>query len=312
MLYATVLGWPGSSLTIKTLSSDRINLSSLSSVKLLGNTAGTYIDLPAPAQNSSGLTVTLPSSAPYGANAYVLKLSFSGTIPGMLPSAGVVAFADVNYTGSSAPFTLGDYTAADLSTAGLGARTISSLRPAPGYQVIGYSGDNFTGTSWTFTGDNSDLRVTGNNDQITSLRVQFNPATYFRITNVTDGLALDSGGGVASGSNLKQWTPDSSTNLQWQAEAVSGGYYKLVNRTNGMVADGWGETANGSAARQAPWNGGTNQQWTITHRGNAGYSITNRTTGLALDGGGTVDSGSVTKQWTYGSSTNLLWTFTAL
>ncbi|MFI7296362.1 alpha-L-fucosidase [Streptomyces sp. NPDC050121] len=312
VLYATVLGWPGTSLTIKTLSSDRINLSSLTSVKLLGSTAGTYIDLPTPTQSSSGLTVTLPSSAPYSANAYVLKLSFSGTIPAMAPLAGAVAFTDVNYTGGSAAFALGDYTAADLTAAGLGTRSISSLRPGPGYQVIGYSADNFTGTAWTFTADNPDLRVTGNNDQITSLRVQFNPSTYFRLTNVTDGLALDSGGNVASGSNLKQWTWDGSSNLQWQAVDVGGGYYKLVNRTNGMVADGWGATGDGSAARQAAWNGGTNQQWKITHRGGGSYSIANRTTGLVLDGGGNVASGSVTKQWTYGSSTNLLWTFTAL
>jgi alpha-L-fucosidase len=312
VLYATVLGWPGSSLTIKTLSSDRINLSSLTSVKLLGTTAGTYIDLPTPAQNSTGLTVTLPSSAPYSANAYVLKLAFSGTIPALRPLAGAVAFADVNYTGNAGVFAVGDHTAADLSAAGLGAGTLSSLRPAPGYQVIGYSGDDFTGTSWTFTTENPDLRVTGNNDRIRSLRVQFNPATYFRITNATNGLALDSGGDVASGSNLKQWTWNGSSNLQWRAEAIGGGYYRLVNRTNGMVADGWGATADGSPARQAPWNGGTNQQWTITHRGGDRYSIANRTTGLVLDGGGNVDSGSVTKQWTYGSSTNLLWTFTAV
>ncbi|WP_369167415.1 alpha-L-fucosidase [Streptomyces sp. R28] len=311
-LYATVLGWPGSSLTIKTLGSDRINLSSLTSVKLLGSTAGTYIDLPTRTQNSSGLTVTLPSSAPYSANAYVLKLSFSGTIPGLRPLTGAIGFKDVNYTGDYALLTVGDHTAADLTAIGLGAATLSSLRPAPGYQVIGYAGDNFTGTSWTFTADNPDLRVTGNNDRITSLRVQFNPATYFRITNATNGLALDSGGNVASGSNLKQWTWDGSSNLQWHAEAVGGGYYRLVNRTNGMVADGWGATDNGSPARQAAWNGGTNQQWTITHRGGDSYSIANRTTGLVLDGGGNVDSGSLTKQWTYGSSTNLLWTFTAL
>ncbi|MCW8375863.1 alpha-L-fucosidase [Streptomyces justiciae] len=312
VLYATVLGWPGSSLTIKTLASDRINLSSLASVKLLGSTANTYIDLPAPAQNSSGLTVSLPSSAPYSAGAYVLKLAFSGAIPGLRPLAGAVAFADVDYTGRSAVLMVGDHTAADLTTAGLGPGMLSSLRPAPGYRVIGYSGDDFTGTSWTFTADNPDLRVTGNNDRITSLRVQFNPATHFRITNVTNGLALDSGGNVASGSNLKQWTWDGSPNLQWVAEAVEGGWYKLVNRTNGMVADGWGATADGSAARQAPWNGGTNQQWRITHRGGDRYSIANRTTGLVLDGGGDVSSGSLTKQWTYGTSTNLLWTFTAL
>ncbi|KFF98665.1 alpha-L-fucosidase [Streptomyces scabiei] len=312
VLYATVLGWPGSSLTIKTLSRDRINLSSLTSVKLLGSTADTYIDLPTPTQNASGLTITLPSSAPYNANAYVLRLDFSGAIPALRPLAGAIAFTDVNYTGKAAVLTVGDYTAADLTAAGPGPRTLSSLRPAPGYRVIGYSGDNFSGTSWTFTAENPDLRVTGNNDQITSLRVQFNPATYFRITNATNGLALDSGGNVASGSELKQWTWNGNNNLQWQAERVEGGYYRLVNRTNGMVADGWGATSNGSVARQAAWNGGTNQQWTITHRGGDRYSIANRTTGLVLDGGGNVDSGSSTKQWAYDSSTNLLWTFTAL
>ncbi|MDQ0596475.1 alpha-L-fucosidase [Streptomyces canus] len=312
VLYATVLGWPGSSLTIKTLASYRIDLSSLTSVKLLGPTSGTYIDLPAPTQSASGLTVTLPSSAPYSAGAFVLKLTFSGTIPALRPLVGATAFTDVNYTGNAAVLALGDYTAADLTAVGPGPRTLSSLRPAPGYQVIGYSGDTYTGTAWTFTADNPDLRATGNNDLITSLKVQFNPATYFRITNATNGLALDSGGDVASGSNLKQWTSGDSTNLQWQAVAVAGGYYKLVNRTNGMVADGWGATADGSPARQAPWNGGTNQQWTITHRGGGRYSIANRTTGLVLDGGGNVSSGSVTKQWSYDTSTNLLWTFTAL
>ncbi|MFJ3779995.1 alpha-L-fucosidase [Streptomyces sp. NPDC090075] len=312
VLYAAVLGWPGSSLTIKTLNSDRIDISSLTSVKLLDSTAGNYIDLSTPTQSASGLTVSLPSSAPYSANAYVLKLAFSGTIPSLRPLAGAVAFKDVNYSGTGAVLAVGTYTAADLSAAGLDALTLSSLRLAPGYQVIGYSGDSFTGTSWTFTADNPDLRVTGNNDKVTSLKVQFNPSTYFKVVNVTDGLALDSGGNVASGSNLKQWTWDGSNNLQWQAVEVGGGYYKLVNRTNGMVADGWGATSNGSAARQAAWNGGNNQQWTITHRGDGRYSIANRTTGLVLDGGGNVSSGSVTKQWAYGSSTNLLWTFTAL
>ena len=311
VLYATVLGWPGSSLTIKTLGSDQINLSSLTSVKLLDSTAGNYINLPTPVQTSSGLTVSLPSSAPYNANAYVLKLSFSGGIPALRPTTGAVAFKDVNYTGPDAVLAVGDYTGAQLQQAGLGTLSVSSLRLAPGYRLIGYAGDNFSGTSWTFTADNPDLRATGNNDQITSLKVQFNPSAYFRVANVTNSLALDGGGNVASGSDLKQWTWDGSSNLQWQAVDIGNGYYRLVNRTNGMVADGWGATSDGSTARQAAWNGGNNQQWTITDRGLGRYSITNRTTGLALDGGGSVPSGSVAKQWTYNTSTNLLWTFTA-
>ncbi|MCX3058299.1 alpha-L-fucosidase [Streptomyces beihaiensis] len=314
VLYATVLGWPGSTTTISTLASGRIDLGTLTSVQLLGPDAGTHTTLPTPTQSGDGLHITLPSSsAPFSALAYVLKFTFSGRIPALSPASGVVtAFSDVDYSGTGANLTLGGYTAAQLRSAGLPARTISSLRIPAGYQVTGYSGDDFSGTAWTFTTDNSDLRATGNNDAITSLKITFNPATYFRLTNVTDGLVLDSGGNVSTGGNLKQWTWNGSTNLQWQAVEVGGGYYKLVNRTNGMVADGWGYTAGGSVARQAPWNGGTNQQWKITDRGNGRYTVANRTTGLVLDGGGDVASGSVTKQWPYGSSTNLLWTFTAL
>ncbi|MDX2939708.1 alpha-L-fucosidase [Streptomyces ipomoeae] len=307
-LYATVLGWPGSSLTIKTLSSSRINLGSLTSVKLLDSTAGTYIDLPNRTQDSSGLKVNLPSSAPFSAPMYVLKLTFSGQIPTLQPVDGALVFTDVNYTGTSAALGLGDYTADQLDLHGIPALSISSLKLAPGQQIVAYSGDNFTGTQWTFTADNADLRVTGQNDKITSLKVQFNPSTYLKIINYTDGLALDSGGNVADGSALKQWHWFDSANLQWQAVEVGGGYYKLVNRANGMVADSWGATNNGATCKQLDWNGHTNQQWKITHRGGGQYNIVNRTTGKCLDGGGNVPEGSVAKLWDWGNSTNLQWT----
>jgi alpha-L-fucosidase len=298
---------------VSTLGSSRINLGSLSSVQLLNSTAGTYIGLPAPTQDAAGLHVTLPSaSAPFSALAYVLKLTFSGQIPFLQPLTGAVVYQDVNYSGSSAVLTIGNYTADQLALAGLPNLSLSSLRLAPGYQIIGYSGDNYTGTVWTFTADNADLRTTGNNDAVASMKVQFNPATWFRITNVTDGLVLDSGGNVASGSALKQWTWNGSTNLQWQAVELGNGYYKLVNRTNGMVVDGGGATSNGAAAIEAPWNGGTNQQWRIAHQGDGRYNIINRTTGLVLDGGGAVPSGSPTKQWPGNGSTNLRWTFTVV
>ncbi|MEU5396025.1 alpha-L-fucosidase [Streptomyces tibetensis] len=311
-LYATVLGWPGSSLTIGTLNSDRIDLASLRSVKLLDDKAGHYITLSKPVQAATGLKVSLPAAAPFQAHAYVLKLEFSGQIPGLRPLRGAVAFPDSGYRGPAAVLAVGDYDGQQLELAGLGPRSLSSLRLAPGYQVTGYSGDDFTGTSWTFTTDLPDMRGTGGNDKVASLRVQFAPSSYFRITNVTDGLALDSSGDVASGSDLKQWSWDNSPNLHWQVVEVGGGYYKLVNRANGMVADGWGAAADGSTARQAAWNSGSDQQWRITHRGDGRYSIANRTTGLVLDGGGNMPSGSVTKQWTYDGSTNLMWTLTAL
>ncbi|MFF4628124.1 alpha-L-fucosidase [Streptomyces griseorubiginosus] len=313
VLYATVLGWPGSALNISTLNSARINVGSLTSAQLLNPTAGTYTSLPTPTQDSAGLHVTLPSSsAPFSALAYVVKLTFSGQIPTLKPLSGAVAYQDVNYLGGSAVLQVGSYTADQLSLAGLPSRTLSSLKLAPGHQIIGYSGDNFTGTAWTFTADTADLRPSGTNDAVVSMKVQLNPSAWFRITNVTDGLVLDSGGNVPSGSNLKQWTWNGSTNLQWQAVELGTGYYKLVNRANGMVADGGGATTNGSPALEATWDGSTKQQWQLRYQGGGRYWITNRATGLVLDGGGNVPSGSVTKQWSGNSSTNVQWTFTAV
>ncbi|TCC00471.1 alpha-L-fucosidase [Micromonospora zingiberis] len=316
VLYATILGWPGSTVNITTLASNRINLSSLAGVQLLGSTAGSYINLPTRTQDATGLRITMPSaSAPFSAPAYVVKLTFNGPIPtlggGPTVSPPVSVYQHTGYE-NGVNLAVGSYTAAQLQAAGVGLRTISSVRVTAGHQLVGYANDNFSGTSWTFTSDNADLRNTGNNDAIASLRVTFNPATYQRITNVTNGLVLDSGGNVASGAQLKQWSWDSSTNLQWQLVDLGTGYHRIVNRTNGMVVDGFGATSSGAAAQQAPWNGSNNQQWQITDQGNRRYRIANRATGLVLDGGGQVASGSIVKQWSWDGSTNLLWTITAV
>ena len=228
VLYATLLGWPGGTATIATLSSSRINLSTLTSVRLLGSAAGTYIDLPAGTQDGAGLHITLPSAAPYGAPAYVLKLTFSGTIP-----------------------------------------------------ALG-SGGSGTPTGWA------------------------------RITNVSTGLVLDGGGNVGSGSQLKQWNYDGSTNLQWQLVALTSGWYRVVNRTNSLVADSGGNSASGALAIETSWNGGNNQQWRLNDMGSGRFQIINRGTGTALDSGGVNTVGAPVKLWAPDSSTNLQWTITAV
>jgi alpha-L-fucosidase len=135
---------------------------------------------------------------------------------------------------------------------------------------------------------------------------------WARIANATTGLVLDSGGNVGSGSALKQWTWDGSTNLQWQFVDLGGGWYRIVNRTNGMVADSWGNTANGANAMQAPWNGGNNQQWRLNNLGNGRYQIINRGTGTALDGMGRTAVGSTSGLWAPNGNTNNQWTITAV
>ncbi|SEF37591.1 alpha-L-fucosidase [Amycolatopsis pretoriensis] len=148
--------------------------------------------------------------------------------------------------------------------------------------------------------------------QIPSLGSGPVPTSWVRIANVTTGLVLDSGGSVAAGSVLKQWSYDGSTNLHWQLADLGTGYHRIVNRTNGLVADSGGRTGNGVNAVQSAWTGGDNQQWRLTALGNGRYQIVNRGTGTALDGAGSMTAGSAVVLWAPNGSTNNQWTVTAV
>ncbi|MFE9667515.1 glycoside hydrolase N-terminal domain-containing protein [Microbispora bryophytorum] len=180
------------------------------------------------------------------------------------------------------------------------------------YQVV----DAETGGAVTVTKPEADVIAlpgqAGRTYRLTGSGGGSTPTGYVRIANATTGLALDSGGNVASGSNLKQWNWDGSTNLQWQLVDLGGGWYRIVNRTNGMVADSWGNTANGANARQSAWNGGNNQQWRLNDLGNGRYQIVNRGTGTSLDGMGYTTAGSAVGMWTPNSNTNNQWTITTV
>ncbi|NJP96120.1 glycoside hydrolase family 95 protein [Nonomuraea sp. FMUSA5-5] len=173
--------------------------------------------------------------------------------------------------------------------------------------------DAATGEAVTVTRPESDvIGLTGQAGHTYRMTASGPPAAYVRIANVTTGLVLDSGGNVASGSVLKQWSWDGSTNLQWQLVDLGSGWYRIVNRTNGMVIDSWGSTANGASARQAAWSGGNNQQWRLNSTGNGRYQIINRGTGTALDGMGNSTAGSTVALWAPNSSTNNQWTVTGV
>jgi alpha-L-fucosidase len=82
VLYSIILGWPGNGAMSRmtTLNSKRFDVSGMTGVSLLGATAGTYIPL-GYSQDTAALRVTMPSTQPYTALAYVLKLTFSSHIP---------------------------------------------------------------------------------------------------------------------------------------------------------------------------------------------------------------------------------------
>ncbi|MEV6443343.1 alpha-L-fucosidase [Amycolatopsis sp. NPDC051716] len=307
VLYATVLAWPGATADLTTLSGKRIDLNSLRRVELLGAPGALKYT-----QDASALHVTLPAAKPYESPAYVLKLTFDGPIPAVGPASGATVFADVGYRGASAALGVGSYTAAQLQARNIRPRTISSIWPGDGYQALGYPGDDLAGTPGKYVTATPDLRTSGFNDTIVSLRIAFDPARWFRIVNVTSGLAVDGGGAVAAGSPLKVWTPDGSTNLQFRVEDAGDGFVKLTNRTDGLVIDGAGATTAGGNPVQSAYTGAASQQWSITDTGGGVCVIANRASGLVLDGGGSVPSGSPLKVWSDDGSSNLRWLFSVV
>ncbi|MDH2430780.1 glycoside hydrolase N-terminal domain-containing protein [Sphaerisporangium sp. TRM90804] len=173
--------------------------------------------------------------------------------------------------------------------------------------------DTTSGAAVTVTKPESDvIRLTGEAGRAYRMSGKAAAGGHVRIANATTGLVLDSGGNVASGANLKQWTWDGNNNMQWQLVDLGGGWNRIVNRTNGMVADSWGNTANGAVCRQAAWNGGNNQQWRLNSTGNGRYQIINRGTGTALDGMGNSTAGSNVAMWAPNTNTNNLWTIIAV
>ncbi len=84
-VYAIVLGWPGNGkqVTMTAVTPGRFALGS-GKVFLFGPTGGAPIPLQA-SQDGSGLHVTLPSTQPYTAVAYAMKISKSGTVPAPTP-----------------------------------------------------------------------------------------------------------------------------------------------------------------------------------------------------------------------------------
>jgi alpha-L-fucosidase len=224
VLYAIVLGWPGGTLHIATLGSNRINLSTLTSARLLGPTAGTYLDLPNRTQDGSGLHLTMPSSAPFSALAYVVKLTFAGQIPAL----------------GSGPTPTGYVKIANVTT---GLVLDSGGSVGFGSVVKQWSDVSSPNLQWQL------VDVGGG---------------YYRIVNRANGMVVDSWGNGANGASALQAPWNGGNNQQWRLNSLGNGRYQLVNRGTGTALDGMGNATVGSTVCMWVPNGSTNNHWTIT------------------------------------------------
>lgn len=77
-------------------------------------------------------------------------------------------YQDTAYGGTAVSLPVGSYSTAQMTAAGLPNNWASSIRVPSGFTVRVYDGD-LTGTSWTYTSDQSNLVTNGNNDVISSV-----------------------------------------------------------------------------------------------------------------------------------------------
>ena len=94
-----------------------------------------------------------------------------GSAGGGGPVTAATFYQDTGFGGTARTLAPGSYTTAQLSAAGIPDNWVSSVRVPAGYTVEIYDMDNFGGTKWTFTSDNSDFVAAGCNDRMSSVKI---------------------------------------------------------------------------------------------------------------------------------------------
>lgn len=144
-------------------------------------------------------------------------------------SPGVVFYQNVGYGGaSSQSIQPGTYTMAQLANMGVPNDWASSIQIPDGWMVTMYEHDNFTGQSWTLTGDASNFAVLANsaNDKVSSCVIQYvganlalnKPATQSSTFGLPTAVAASAADGNKDGDFFHgsvASTSDNSTNQPW-------------------------------------------------------------------------------------------------
>jgi alpha-L-fucosidase len=143
-VYAILGGWPGNGkqVNLTSVTTSRFALGT-GKVFLFGPTGGAAIELQA-TQDTSGLHVTLPSTQPYTALAYAMKISKSGTVPAPTPW---LSGGSSNPDGG-VPSAGGSSGSADAGSTGAGGSTGTGGRSGAGGSgdaAAGGAGANGTG-----------------------------------------------------------------------------------------------------------------------------------------------------------------------
>jgi hypothetical protein len=156
----------------------------------LYNSSGAVVTTADPATLNASISSTLPAGTYYvsvtgtgsgdpvttGYSNYASlgAYTITGTVPGSSTPTGIAIFyKDCNYTGAYAVgLPAGNYTIAQLAAKGILNKDVSSIKITPGYEVVLYKNDNFTGDYAGYISDVSCLVSSGWNDSASSIRIR--------------------------------------------------------------------------------------------------------------------------------------------
>jgi glucosylceramidase len=241
--------------------------------------------------NGGSQTFTVGS----GANTFSYTLAGSSAVslvwnPAVPASTGIVTtYADCNNAGFSGGFTTGDYTQAQMQAIGVPDNSISSVTVKPGYKVIVYEFDNFTGASYTITSDVSCLPLVWN-DRVSSLRVLPNGVTglgnTYYIQNKNSGLFLHPSGELTpNGTAVVQHTSLENNNQQFTFTDTGDGVYKIIGVKSGRSLDIEGAGTDQGRVLQI-WDyypTATNQHFIVAPVGDGFYKLIPRHTNQLVE-----------------------------
>jgi alpha-L-fucosidase len=215
-VYAILGGWPGNG---KVVNMTAVTIARLAvgtgKVYLFGPTGGSAIEL-AFTQDTSGLHVTLPSTQPYTALAYAIKISKSGTVPAPTPTVNNGTTGGVGGAGGT-----GGVSTGGTSTTG-GASSKGGTTSAGGTGTTG--GTTSVGGSSTAGGSASvgGAKATGG--------------------SIAAGGTSTTGGALASGGTTSTSSTGGGTTVVASGGASTGG---ANNVTGGSLIGSGGSTGNG-------------------------------------------------------------------
>jgi hypothetical protein len=119
-------------------------------------------------------TVNVQSSGTYTVGFRVASINPASQLQLRNAAGTVLTTVNVPNTGGWQTWSLGvgTYTISQMVAAGIPNDAISSIKVPAGRTVIAYGDGAFDGPSWTFTADNSNLANTGNDNTISSIKIQ--------------------------------------------------------------------------------------------------------------------------------------------